>query len=171
MTSQVKDKALHPNPAWAAQIGHSTLELVTATALEGDVMDRLLIIERVGRYGWCFDERNFELMRDCFTADGVWEGSVMGETNIGPFAGREEVAKWMSGFWPQQFDQRRHMFTNVIIDDLTQSSATVHAYLLLAKTADRKLDMVTTGPYRFLMEKELGVWRISRLSAGFDAPF
>ena len=30
---------------------------------------------------------------------------------------------------------------------------------------------ITNGPYRLEMRKEDGIWRIARLTAGFDAPF
>jgi hypothetical protein len=30
---------------------------------------------------------------------------------------------------------------------------------------------VTNGPYRLHLRKDAGTWRISRLVAGFDAPF
>ena len=100
-------------------------------ATGGSAIDRLLIAERIHRYGWCFDERNPELLGDCFTADGVWEGRIMGEVSVGPFEGRSAIVQWLSDFWPQQFDQRRHVFTNVTVDDLTATTATAHAYLLL----------------------------------------
>lgn len=162
---------LHPEPAWAARDGHSRLKPVAPDATGSSAIDRLLIVERACRYGWCYDERNAELLGDCFTADGVWEGRIMGEQVVGPFEGRHAIVQWLMGFWPQQSDQRRHMFTNVLIDDLTDTTATAHAYLLLTRSADAAMAPVTVGPYRFLMARDAGVWRISRLIAGFDAPF
>ena len=162
---------LHPEPGWSAREGHSQLQPVAIDATSSSAIDRLLITERIYRYGWCFDERNPELLGDCFTADGVWEGRIMGEVSVGPFEGRSTIVQWLAAFWPQQFDQRRHMFTNVMIDDLTATTATAHAYLLLTKSAEATLIPVTVGPYRLLMAKDSGVWRIARLIGGFDVPF
>ena len=95
----------------------------------------------------------------------------MGEISVGPFEGRAAIVQWLADFWPRQFDQRRHLFTNVVIDDLTASTATAHAYLLLIRSENATMTPVTAGPYRLLMAKETGVWRIARLIGGFDVPF
>lgn len=169
--SENSSKQLHPEPGWSAREGHSVLKRVAMDATGSSAIDRLLITERIYRYGWCFDERNPELLGDCFTADGVWEGRIMGETSVGPFEGRSAIVQWLSDFWPQQFDQRRHMFTNVTVDDLTATTATAHAYLLLTRSAGAAMISVTVGPYRLSMAKDSGVWRIAHLIGGFDVPF
>ena len=40
-----------------------------------------------------------------------------------------------------------------------------------ALTANAAMAAVTVGPYRLLMAKDSGIWRIARLIGGFDAPF
>jgi hypothetical protein len=133
--------------------------------------DRVMIAERVHRYGWGYDERDRELLADCFTEDGVWEGSVMGGEAVGPFTGRDAVVEFLVGFWAIQTDQRRHIFTNVVVDELGPSEAVAHAYLLLTASTGGAMQPVTNGPYRLHLRKESGNWRIARLVAGFDAPF
>jgi SnoaL-like protein len=160
----------HPVPGWASTAGHVCVGPV-AQAASATTLDRLLITERIARYGWAFDERDRAALVDCFTDEAVWEGLVMGRDAVGPFAGREPIADFLAGFWPSQPDQRRHLFTNVVVTELTADSATAHAYLLLASTYDAVLRPVSTGPYRFTLDRDVGIWRISRLSAGFDAPF
>jgi hypothetical protein len=159
-----------PAPGWATTAGHVCVGPVTeddpATAL-----DRLLIAERIARYGWAYDERDRAALADCFTDEAVWEGLVMGREAVGPFSGRQLIAEFLAGFWPTQPDQRRHLFSNVVVSGLTGDTATAHAYLLLASTCDAVLRPVSTGPYRFSLGRDAGTWRISRLSAGFDAPF
>jgi hypothetical protein len=90
---------------------------------------------------------------------------------VGPIEGREAIADWLGEFWDQQQDQRRHIFTNVIVDDLTETSAVAHAYLLLTASSGAVMTPVTAGPYRLVMRREPDSWRIERLVAGFDAPF
>jgi SnoaL-like domain len=168
MTTQSE---MQPDPAWSKISGHSTLKpLSHATATETGV-DRALIAERIYRYGWAYDERSLELLGDCFTEDGVWEGSVMGQVSVGPFEGRAAIVDFLTDFWTFQTDQRRHLFSNVIIDDLTDVSAVGHAYLQLTASTNASMTPVTTGPYRFEFVKQDDSWRMSRLSAGFDAPF
>lgn len=135
-------------------------------------LDRLLIADRIARYGWAYDERDREALAGCFTEDGVWEGSVMGEQTVGPFHGRQALADFLAGFWPDQKDQRRHVLTNVVVEDLHGGRATAHAYLVLTSSSVGAMTPVTAGPYRFdLVCGDDGVWRLSHLVAGFDAPF
>ncbi len=95
----------------------------------------------------------------------------MGVDTIDPHRGRGAVVEFLAGFWSIQTDQRRHIFTNVVITDLDESTAVAHAYLLLTAASNGVMAPITTGPYRLAMRREQGVWRIARLVAGFDAPF
>ena len=81
------------------------------------------------------------------------------------------MVEFLTAFWDAQTDQRRHTFTNVVVSDLTGTSGVAHAYLLLTASTGGEVRPVTNGPYRLEMRKEAEVWRISRLAAGFDAPF
>ena len=161
---------MKPAPAWAKEKGHVVLRPLTNGAPESGV-DRALIAERIYRYGWAYDERNPELLGDCFTSEGIWEGSIMGQIAVGPFVGREAIVDFLSSFWTEQTDQRRHIFTNVIIDALSDAEAVGQAYLMLTASSDSAMSPVTTGPYRFEFAKEPDCWRMKRLSGGFDAPF
>lgn len=165
------DATLKPAPAWGRSAGHTQVKKLAAEPSDAAI-DRLLIAERIHRYGWGYDERDREALGDCFTADGVWEALIMGTDPVGPFEGRDAIVDWLMGFWDVQTDQRRHVFTNVVIDDLTDSTATAHAYVVLLASADSTMVPQTAGPYRLSMVKDDdGVWRMSRLVAGFDAPF
>lgn len=136
-----------------------------------DATDRILIVERVHRYCWSYDERRLELLRACFTDDGIWEGDVMGEIGIGPFVGADEIGRWMSEFWPHQRDQRRHMILNSVVLDQSPAEASVISYLLLMSAKNAAVRVETMGFYRMRMLKADGNWRIEHLFAGFDAPF
>jgi hypothetical protein len=159
---------LNPEPAWASTSGH--VELRAMNNANPDT-DRALIAERIYRYGWAYDERNADLLGDCFTPDGVWEGSIMGQQSVGPFEGRESIVEFLASFWTIQADQRRHIFSNVIIDKIDSDEAVAQAYLILTASSNSTMTPVTTGPYRFQFAKESEIWRIVRLSGGFDAPF
>lgn len=161
-----------PEPGWARSCGHARLHPPLALDEPGPATDRLLVAERIARYGWSYDERDRNALAECFTRDGVWEGLLMGRDRVGPVEGREAVADFLAGFWAEQPDQRRHIFTNVVVDELAAAEASAHAYLLLTAASGGAMTPVTTGPYRFELVREPdGVWRIARLAAGFDAPF
>lgn len=163
---------LRPAPAWARNGGHTRLQPPAPPGGDGTAVDRLLIAERIARYGWSFDERDREGLGECFTEAGVWEAQIMGTEPVGPFAGREAITAFLTGFWEEQTDQRRHVFTNVVVDRLEADAAGAHAYLVLLASSDGALRTDTAGPYRFELAREGdGVWRLTRLVAGFDVPY
>jgi ketosteroid isomerase-like protein len=166
--SQTTD--LRPSPAWANASEHSRVTALDHRGAERAI-DHVLIAERIYRYGWAYDERDRELLGDCFTEDAVWEGSVMGQQPVGPFEGREAILDFLTDFWDVQDDQRRHIFTNVIVQDLADTTATAHAYLMLTASENAHMTPVTAGPYRLELVRESDSWRLTRLVGGWDAPF
>lgn len=170
VTDVPTEARLRPEPAWSTATGHSRLAAVPPSSPD-PALDRILVAERVHRYGWSYDERRRDDLGGCFLEDGVWEGSIMGQERVGPFEGREAVVEFLTGFWDIQDDQRRHVFTNVVTQEVTGDTAVAHAYLILLASSDATMTPVTAGPYRFELTRSEGVWLIARLSAGFDAPF
>jgi SnoaL-like domain len=165
-------EALRPEPAWARESGHTNLAPALVAAAAGDAVDRALVAERIARYGWSYDERDPAALGECFTAAGVWQGRIMGTTEVGPFRGRDAIVEFLSGFWDEQADQRRHVFTNVVVDSIDGDRATAQAYLILLASADERTSVETAGPYRFEAARdEDGIWRLTLLAAGFDVPF
>lgn len=164
--------SLRPEPAWARAGGHTDLAAALAAEAAGDPVDCRLIAERIARYGWAYDERDPDALGGCFTVDGVWKGEIMGSRQVGPFEGRAAIVEFLSGFWKDQADQRRHVFTNVVVDSIAGDRAGAHAYLILLASADERTTVETAGPYRFEAARgEDGIWRLTLLAAGFDVPF
>jgi hypothetical protein len=161
----------HPEPGWATKSEQATLGPAAPPGRPG-TLDRLLIGERIARYGWAFDERQRDALAECFTADGVWQGLIMGRDRVGPVRGPGDIAAWLAGFWEHQQDQRRHVFTNLVVTAQCADEAEAHAYLVLLGTHGATTTTVSAGPYRFRLRRcGDGIWRIAELSAGFDAPF
>ena len=133
--------------------------------------DRILIAERMHRYGWAFDERQEEALSECFTESATWQASIMGTSTIGPFNGKREIINFMKGFWPNQLDQRRHNITNVIVENQSEKAASVMAYLVLMSASAQGLKPVTTGFYKVEMVKSDGTWKIQTLLVGFDLSY
>ena len=170
-TSPVSKGAELPLPAWGHASGMLSLGNPVSPGSPGAVADRLLITERIARYCWAYDERRRDALADCFSEDGVWEGSVLGKIPVGPFQGRDRIAQWLTEFWPHQHDQRRHMLLNTIVEEQSAESALTLSYLLLLGSDGRKVNLETSGFYRVQYVRAGGKWWIERLTAGFDAPF
>jgi hypothetical protein len=133
--------------------------------------ERVLIAERMYRYGWAFDERQIDALSECFTDSATWQASIMGTSSIGPFNGRGEIISFMKGFWPIQSDQRRHNITNVIVESQSEKTVSVMAYLVLMSASEQGLKPVTTGFYKVEMIKLDGTWKIQNLLVGFDLAY
>lgn len=160
---------LRPRPAWGAIDGLADLGLHEWQSIPGHVVAELQQV--IFRYCWAFDDRRPDLLELCFTDDARWEGSVMGETTVGPFIGRDEVLRWLTRFWKYQKDQRRHIYTNVIADRVDGDEAVAYAYLQLMGSSDAESRVECVGFVRFHLRKIDQRWWISALHAGFDSPF
>lgn len=163
--------AARPLPGWGHSSGMLQLGGPVAASNAHALADRLLCMERIARYCWAYDERQRDALADCFTDEAIWEGNVLGETPIGPFKGCDRIAEWLTGFWPHQHDQRRHMLLNTIVESQSADSAVTLSYLLLMSSNGKEVGLETTGFYRVCYRRTESVWRIERLTAGFDAPF
>jgi hypothetical protein len=157
------------SPGWASASG--AVAVSSGAPAVGAEPGASTLAEPLARYCWAYDERRPELLADCFTEDGVWEGIVTAAEVIGPFRGRERIVEWLTGFWPHQRDQRRHVLNNFLVDSRSATAAEVYAYLQLYSARDGSVKLETTGFYRVQLVADEGRWRIRHLFAGFDAPF
>lgn len=158
-------------PGWSRLIGLSALGK-SASSTEDHTLTRSLLIDRIHRYGWAVDERDTEGVADCFTEHAIWEGWQRGHTHVEPRTGRTAITEHMRSLWASRSEQRRHIFTNEVIDVIGGAQARAHAYLVLLSSTVESTALVSTGPYRFDLEREIDhVWRISHLVGGWDTPF
>ncbi|HVX21029.1 MAG TPA: nuclear transport factor 2 family protein [Acidimicrobiales bacterium] len=109
-----------------------------------------------------YDEREPERMAACFTEDAVMTMDIAGDEQMGPFVGHAEVMGLFTEHHGIQTDQRRHVVTNVVIDDPTDEGVPVTSYLTLLVTNDGELRAQATGVYRDVFVERDGRWLISR---------
>lgn len=139
--------------------------------MHDDTRARLAILETLSRYAWCYDTRDLDSMRACFTADGVFHATLAGHEGWGPFEGREAVVGWLADVMRTQNDQRRHCISNVVFRELDEARAVVDSYLVLTAVEDGALRVVCTGTYRDELVREDDVWRIRRKALALDNGF
>jgi ketosteroid isomerase-like protein len=165
-----------PRPAWASTDGHIEIagphRCLGAEQSTRGALHRVLALETVHRFAFSFGERDRAVLEDCFTEDASFAANIGGTQPVGPYVGRDAIVEWLTSYWPRQTDQRRHLVTDAVVDDLTADSATVTAMLTLAGSADGAMRLITAGFYRCVMRREGdGAWRIARFGAGYDAPY
>ncbi len=136
-------------------------------------LDRQLIVEALARYVWGYDEGDFELLADSFTADATTQGSVA-HTDIGwgPLQGRSQIVDVLASIRKGQTDQRRHSIHTVRFHRQSETEADFSTYMHLTGTENRVTVLITAGWYRAQVVKEAdGIWRMRNLDGKLDAPF
>jgi len=133
---------------------------------------RWLVSDALSKYVWGYDEGDFELLGDAFTEDAVaWGRVAQSEQGWGPLTGRAEIVRVLSGIRASQTDQRRHAISNILFDDLTDTTARVRCTLVLVATQDGVPRLVSGGWYRCLVVRDGDTWRIREQEALLDSPF
>lgn len=157
-------------PAWGHQTGALSLGTVSAVSYSlTEIADRQFIAESAYRYVLAYDERRLDVLTDVFTADVTFAFSVSGG-GYGQYEGRDAVIGWLSDIMEGQFDQRRHVVSNFIVEELNADRAVITLYLSLF-ASDTETRVVTTGFYRMELLQSDGKWRISFVYDGLDRPF
>ncbi len=157
-------------PAWAHNAGFISLkEPVSVPRTLQELADRDLARESVLRYSYAYDERRLDVLRSLLTADAKFSISISG-AEVQTQEGRDTVVEWLSDIMDSQDDQRRHMVSNVIIEEISADRAVVVTYLAVFSVRETA-QLATTGFYRFSLEKHESVWRISHIFDGLDRPF
>ncbi|MBB3955287.1 nuclear transport factor 2 family protein [Novosphingobium sediminicola] len=156
-----------PRQAWATK--DNAVNIGPNAAPVADALDMLMIQQCFARYGMGHDEGLGPVLASLFTQDAVVE---VADGHGAPFQvvrGREAVVANFANSFRQQGDQRRHCFTNIIVEEASANKARVLAYALVSVAAHGGLILGAAVIYTADLRKEGGIWRFSRLFIGMDA--
>ncbi|HWH25629.1 MAG TPA: nuclear transport factor 2 family protein [Pseudolysinimonas sp.] len=157
-------------PAWAHSVGVIDLQPVGTVPSElTQLADRLMVTETVSRYGIAYDERRLDVLESLMTETAAFsyrfgEGAPVGYT------GRAAVIAWLEDVMTSQADQRRHLMSNILVERLTASEATVIAYTAIFGI-EHEAKLITTGVYAFELVKHDNRWLIAEGIDALDRPF
>ncbi len=133
--------------------------------------DRGEIEELFHRYEWGLDAPDVAYVRDSFTDDSVFSMDVVGEQAIEPIHGGQTIAELIGSVLAEQTtEQRRHLVTNLRLEDRQESSATAIAYLTLIITEGGELRVQCTGLYTTNVVREGDTWRFAKMHLSLDRP-
>jgi hypothetical protein len=157
-------------PAWAHSSGFLSLQKPgpVPTTLQ-EIADRDLARESALRYSYAYDERRLDVLRSLLTSDAKFSISISG-AGAHTESGRDTVVAWLAGIMDGQDDQRRHVVSNVIIEEIDSESAVITTYLAVFSIRETA-QLATTGFYRFDLVKQDSIWRIRHIFDGLDRPF
>ncbi len=133
--------------------------------------DRAQIHDVLGRYSWGYDQDDLDAITECFTADAVFSMRIADGDLIGPFEGREAILGLMKTSLEQQDDQRRHLSSNVFVEQESDAAATVVSYLTLISVIGGRLNVLSSGWYRDQFVLDGDRWRIRDRYLALDLPY
>ena len=122
--------------------------------------DKLAVHELLSRAAYSFDERDLDVLEQCFAPDANMLVNIADGQTFGPFEGREAIMQLMKGTLDSQTDTRRHIISNFIFEAEGDQCATVLSSIVLIATEHDKINVITSGIYRDLVEKNNDNWQI-----------
>jgi SnoaL-like domain len=157
-----------PRQAWAHKDGVIKLRGPSDARTIKSPIDYLLVCESFGRYGIAYDETQFDVLRQLFTDDAVVELAKGDGKPFTTVSGLEPILANFRQALDFQTDQRRHCFSNVVVEHLGRREATALAYAIVT-IASNGLTLGATVIYTANLRKDAGGrWQFSRLYIGMD---
>jgi len=134
-------------------------------------LDRILIHEVIAAYCWSVDEEQYELMTSVLTEDFVFQGCIAGVAPLDHLTRAADLVSWLQAWQTTRSDQLRHVVTNIVVTDQTESTADAYGYVTLNSATPESQTPLATAFYRFTLTKHNGHWRIAAIYSGYDRAF
>lgn len=121
-------------------------------------------------YSLAYDSNDMTAMAGFFTPDAVFEMRLPEGDPI-VFEGKDTIMKLMTDSLASQTDQRRHVNSNLIVDDSDpQFTRTTH-YLTLLATEHGEISVISAGVYQIEIVQDGEQLRMRRLRVDLDRPY
>lgn len=160
--------ASFPPQAWAHKSGAVALRRPGQVRSNLNALDYLLIHETLGRYGIAFDEGRDDVLQDLFTNDAILILAKGTPNPLSIIKGNESIVASFEDGFKFQADQRRHCFSNIVIENLSDTKASALAYAIVTVAANG-LTIGATVIYSVDLQKNIDShWQFSRMYIGMD---
>lgn len=162
---------IRPRQAWAHREGKIDLRpLGPAQWVPEALAARAQIADAFYRFGMAWDEARVDVLVSCFTEDALFESSEGNAAVFLSLRGRDEMRENISGTMALQSDQRRHIFSNIMVEQLDLEAGTAQALAQCVVTAvGAELQLAAAVIYTANVRREAdGCWRFSYFFVGMD---
>jgi hypothetical protein len=131
---------------------------------------RAQITEAFHRFGIAWDEAQVAPLLSCFTQDAVYEVAQGQADPLSRLVGRTEMTANLPLIMRSQGDQRRHLISNVLVEELDLEAGTALALgYALVSVAANGLTLGASVIYSGRLRREAdGCWRFSSFFIGMD---
>lgn len=124
----------------------------------------------MNRYSLAYDSADLTTMADCFTDGAAFSMQLPGNDPV-VFEGKETIMKLMTDSTSSQTDQRRHVNSNLIVDQSdTEVTRTTH-YLTLLATENGQIQLLSAGVYSCEIVEDNGTLRFRKLHLDLDKSY
>lgn len=116
------------------------------------------------------DTRDFDLLSRIHTEDATWSFALGGQVIVGPLRGRNAIMEFTAAPTEGEPARQRHVLTNLISSDSTDTTVQVSSYLTLIAAINAAPTVVATATAQFSLVLQQDTWRIAELRIEFDDP-
>lgn len=129
----------------------SKIEKTSSTIIT--IEDKIIIQELIARHNSAVDNKNIDEWTNSWTDDGVWS------TPFGEAKGKTELKNMINQVTDEFAHGKRHLSTNIIIEDAPNNTASAQSYLIVTE-AKRTPEVVASGTYIDTLKKDAnGKWK------------
>ncbi|WP_064076124.1 nuclear transport factor 2 family protein [Prescottella equi] len=125
----------------------------------------------LARYALAYDDGDMEGVERVFGETAVFTMKIGDGDLIGPLNGREEIMGLFRGAHESQTDQRRHITTNLLIDEIDEKNVRTVSYLLITAADNGVLKTLSTGKYEDEWTRSGGDWVLTKRHIALDLPY
>jgi hypothetical protein len=125
----------------------------------------------MGRYTHAYDFDRLDEMKAFFTEDATMTLQIGDGDPVGPFRGSDAIIQMMRDAHAGQDDRRRHVMSNLVLDDVTDTTARAVSYLTLLAVQDGQVRLLSTATYEDELVRRDGRWLFTRRHIELDMPY
>ena len=116
------------------------------------IEDKIIIQELIAKHNIALDNKNIDDWTNSWTDDGVWT------TPFGEAKGKTELKNMINQVTNEFASGKRHLSTNILIEDAPNNMATAKSYLIVTE-AKKTPEVVASGTYIDTLKKNAnGKW-------------
>ena len=117
------------------------------------IEDKIIIQELIAKHNIALDNKNIDDWTNTWTDDGVWT------TPFGEAKGKTELKNMINQVTNEFASGKRHLSTNIIIEDAPNNMASAKSYLIVTE-AKKTPEVVASGTYIDTLKKNAnGKWK------------
>ncbi len=111
------------------------------------IEDKINIQELIAKHNIALDNKNIDDWTNAWTDDGVWS------TPFGEAKGKTELKNMINQVTSEFASGKRHLSTNIIIEDAPNNMASAKSYLIVTE-AKKTPEVVASGTYIDSLKKD-----------------